>query len=300
MEAVPRKDANGANAIWRLVGKIAVIVSLTTAYVFVMQSSAFASGSLSSTILSIPEPGLVALPLGAYNGPITQTNIDAVMGSSSDSTGALGKALADGDVTGYIRTWAHQPSDGQAVVIGAFEFTFASEESSFLGSLNTQMHSQSGSEALAVPGISGASGAEVHTSTASGTPLSEYEVTFQKGNLVFQVAVVSSSGGLTSADALSIADRQYASAPDTPASTATVIYRLDWTKVGVLVGGILLTIALFIVGRKRKYPAALSGFAPPGGQSGVAPVAMPPAYWPPPEPTSAEQRPKVGADQWHS
>ena len=60
MEAVPRKDANGANAIWRLVGKIAVIVSLTTAYVFVMQSSAFASGSLSSTILSIPEPGLVA------------------------------------------------------------------------------------------------------------------------------------------------------------------------------------------------------------------------------------------------
>ena len=156
MDAVPPKGANGSNPMWRLVTRIAVIVSLTTAYVFVMQSSAFAAGSLSSTILSIPEPGLVALPLGNYNGPVSRSNVDAVMGSSTDATGALGQSLADGDVTGYLRSWARQPNDGDAVVIGAFAFNFAVEENSFLESLDTQMHSQPGNEPLAVPDISGA------------------------------------------------------------------------------------------------------------------------------------------------
>ena len=106
-------------------------------------------------------------------------------------------------------------------------------------------------------------------------------------------------------DALSIADRQFANAPDIPASTATEIYRTDWTKVGILVGGALLTIALFIVGRKRKYPAALSGYALPGSQYPGAqyPGASTAAYpqrpsGPAAQPIPPEQRPKVGADQW--
>ncbi len=300
MDAVPPKGANGSNPIWRLVTRIAVIVSLTTAYVLVMQSNAFATGSLSSTILSIPEPGLVALPLGNYNGPVSRSNVDAVMGSTTDAAGALGQALADGDVTGYLRSWSRQPNDGDAVVIGAFAFNYAFEEDSFLNSLDTQMHTQSGIEPLAVPKIAGASGITAHTTTSSGAPLTEYEVTFEKGNTVFQVAVVSSSGDLTSADALSIADRQFANAPDTAASTATVIYRTDWTKVGILVGGVLLTIALFIVGRKRKYPVALSGYALPGTQYPVPqyPVPQMPSG-PSAQPIPPEQRPKVGADQWH-
>jgi hypothetical protein len=301
METAPFNAANGSNAARRVVGRLAVIVSLTFACVFVMQSNAFASGGLSSIILSIPEPGLVAVPLGTYNGPITQSNVNAVMGSSTDATSSLGHSLADGSVTGYIRSWAHQPSDGDAVVIGAFQFTFAAEEVSFLDSLDTQMHSQSGSAPLTVPGIPGVSGAEVHTS-ASGTPLAEYEVTFEKGNTVFQVAVASSSGSLTSADAISIADRQFANAPDTPASTASVVYRLDWTKVGILAGGVLLTIVLFIVGRKRKYPMALSGVPFPrdhsAGPSTVGSSEPPRVNWPPAEPISTEQQPKVGTDQW--
>jgi hypothetical protein len=63
METRQFKVAEGSNAGWRIVRRLAVVMLLTTAYVFVMQSNAFASGGLSSVVLSDSEPGLAAVPL---------------------------------------------------------------------------------------------------------------------------------------------------------------------------------------------------------------------------------------------
>ena len=275
--------AEGSNTVWRAIGsrgacRLAVILLLTTAYVFLMRSNAFASDGLSSVILSSSEPGLVAAPLGTYDGPITQSNVNAVMGSTTDATSALGQSLADGDVTGYIRSWDRQPSNGDAVVIAAFEFTNTSEENSFVDSLDADMRAQSGSEPLAVPRIWGASGAALLTS-ASGTPVSEYVVSFAKGDTAFQVGVASSSGDLTSADAVSVANRQFAVAPNTPAGTSGTTWQ--WSRV-VPLAGIPFCIAIILVARRRKYPTALSGLPPrvgyPWDPSSVLPSRPSGAY----------------------
>jgi len=295
--------AGGSDTVGRAIGsrgacRLAVILLLTTAYVFLMRSNAFASDGLSSVILSSSEPGLVAAPPGTFDGPITQSNVNAVMGSTNDATSALGQSLADGGITGYIRSWDRQPSNGDAVVIAAFEFTNASEENSFVYSLDAAMRGQSGSEPLAVPGISGASGSALHTS-ASGTPLSEYVVSFAKGDTVFQVGVASSSGGLSGADAVSVAHRQFAVAPDTPAGTSGTTW--DWWRV-VPLAGIPFCIAIILVARTRKYPAALSGLPPRGGYHWDPPSVLPSrpsgAYALPVAPVSTHERPNVSGDQW--
>jgi len=282
----------------RLVGRCVVIAFLTAAYAFLMQSSAFASGGLSSVILPNSEPGLVAAPPGDYNGPITQSNVGAVLGNSTGAGSALGQSLASGNVAGYIRTWGHQPANGDAVVIVAFEFTNASVESSFVNGLASGNQNQSGSTPVAVPGIPGASGSVTHPSTL-GTAGSEYVVTFAKGNTAFDVDVASSSGDLTSADAITLANQQFASAPDIPASGAGTNWH--WWRVSPLVG-IPLFVAIILIGRMRKYPTALRGLASAVGDNrGPAAVGSPGPWGPPPPPAApipTDQRPKVSAHQW--
>jgi hypothetical protein len=203
----------GSNLGRRLFGRIAVIALLGAAPIVALQSYASAStSSLSSIILANPLPGLVQLPLGTENGSITQSNVSLVLGSSESASSGLGQSLADGEVTAYIRTWAHQPSNGDALVITAFAFKYASDESSFMNGLDSQLGSQSaeaGNAAFAVAAIPGATGAEVHTSS-SGVPLSEYVVSFVKGNTAFQEVVATTSGDLTAADAIEVANQQYA------------------------------------------------------------------------------------------
>jgi hypothetical protein len=278
---------------------MAVVGILSAAPLFLLQSNAFASGSgLSSTIIASSLPGLVPTPLGTENGPITQSNVGLILGSGNGTSSALGQRLANGAVTAYVRSWNHQPSNGDAVVIFAFEFKTASDESSFVNGINNQMRSQAGNEPFAVAGIPGASGAEVHTST-SGPASSEYIVSFEKGNTAFEVAVATSSGDLTSADAVSVANQQYANAPDNPASGSAT----NWHFLGVVpLVGLLLCIAIIVIGRMRKYPQALRGLPPQSGRNWGPPVADPSgpqgAYSYPIGPAPSGERPKVSADQW--
>jgi len=298
MEITLHQVAERPNARWRFVVRLAVAMFLTIVGVVLLQSSAFASSGLSSVILTNSEPGLVAVPLGAYNGPITQSSVAKVMGSIDGPTSWLGQSLAAGTVTAYVRSWVHQPTNGDIVIIVGFQFTNGSDESSFVNGLNDAMRSQSGSEPLAVAGIPDASGSAVHTST-SGTPQSNYVVTFAKGNTVFQLVVSSSLGDLTSADALSLANQQFANAPNVPAGALGT--HTDWWRITPLVG-IALCIAIILIARKRKYPLALRGFAPGNGYNWAPPVAAPSGPWgpnpSPPTPLSSDQRPKVSSDQW--
>jgi hypothetical protein len=292
-----------SSAARRLVGTVAVAGLLSTAPLFLLQSNAFASGSsLSSTILANPVPGLVALPLGAENGPITQSNVGLVEGNDKSGVSALDQALADGTVTAFIRSWGHQPTNGDALVITAFQFKNASDETSFVNGFNSQTRSQSGQAGnaqFAVAGIPGASGVDVHTAQ-SGTALSEYIVSFTKGNTAFEEFMVTSSGDLTTADAVSVADQQFANAPDIPASGSGI----NWHAApGITLVIVLLSVAIFVIGRRRKYPEALRGL-PPLGVNNWAPlaVAAPSGPWAsyasPVAPVSNEEHPKVSVDQW--
>jgi hypothetical protein len=95
---------------------------------------------------------------------------------------------------------------------------------------------------------------EEHT-TSSGTPISEYIVSFVKANTVFQEVEATSSRDLTAADAISVANRQFANAPNVPASGT------NWILLpGVPLVVILLCTAIFAIRRKHRHPAALSGF----------------------------------------
>ena len=211
----------GSSAARRLVGRVAVAGLLSAAPVLLLQSNAFASSDLgtglgsdlSSTILAIPVPGLVPLPLGTENGPITQSNVGLVFGSNESATSVLGQSLANGTVSAYIRSWSHQPSDGDAVVISALEFKYAADEASFVNGMSSWLGnqaSQAGNARLPSLAFPGASGAELHTAS-SGIPLSEYFVSFAKGNTAFLEVIATASGDLTSATAISVANQQFAS-----------------------------------------------------------------------------------------
>jgi hypothetical protein len=306
---IGRFEMNGSSAAKRLVGRVGVVGLLSTAPVFLLQSNAFGAGSdlgsgLSSTILANPVPGLVPLPLGTQNGPITQSDVGLVLGSDESASSALGQSLGDGTVSAYIRSWNHQPGDGDALVISAFGFKYASDETSFVNGLDSQLQSQAGqagNATIAVTGIPGAAGAEEHTSS-SGLPLSEYLVSFSKGNTVFLEVVATASGDLTSANAISVANQQFAVAPDISASGSTTNWHL---LPGVPLVGLLLCVVIVAIGRMRKYPEALRGL-PPGSGNGGAPaaVAAPSGPWAsysspsPGMPVSNEQHPKVSVEQW--
>jgi hypothetical protein len=129
--------------------------------------------------------------------------------------------------------------------------------------------------------------------------LAENTVIFEKGNLVFEVETASASGDLTSADAVSVASQQFAAAPDIPASPGT---NLNALRLVLLAVGLVLTVTMIVVGRKRKYPFALTGLPPRLGNSGAPPAFGPPGPWNTPSPPagvlSDETRSKVGAERW--
>jgi hypothetical protein len=261
----PRFNVTGrSHSARRLVGRLAVIGLLSTAPALLVPSSAWASGGddgLSTTILAHTVPGLVPAPLGTENGPVALSAV--------------------GDVGAYIRTWNHQPTNGEAVVIEAFEFTNSSAETFFLNTLDSGLKGQArekGNAAFAVTGIPGASGAEVHT-TSSGKPVTEYIVSFEKGNTVFQEVEATSAHELTAADAVAVADRQVAHAP------AVLSSGTSWILLpGVPLLAFFLCIVTVAIRRKRRQPAHLSRFSshsntswdlpavPPTGDLGFGPL----------------------------
>jgi hypothetical protein len=290
-----------SNAARRLIGGVAVVGMLSAASVFVLQSNAFAlgSGGLSSTILANTMPTLVPLPIGPQNGPITQSNVDVVEGNNETGISALDQALAAGTLTAYIRTWTHQPSDGDAVIITAFQFKYASDENSFVNSFGGQLQSQAGTAQFAVAGIPSASGFEVHT-TASGIAVTEYVVSFTKGNTAFLEFMATTSGDLTAADAVSVAGQQFAVAPDVAASASGISWHRE---PGITLVVVLLSLAILLIGRHRKFPAALRGLPSQGGYNWAPPVVAAPSgpwasYSSPAAPVSNEEHPKVSVEQW--
>jgi len=124
---------------------------LTSAALLGAQSVAAAMTSLSSVVLSQTLPGMVAAPPGVRNGPINESNIGLVTGgSSSFEATQFGQLLASGNVNGYVRSWVHEPVNGDAVVICAFQFLDPGQAASFVSGAVPQ---QDGATSFAVPNV---------------------------------------------------------------------------------------------------------------------------------------------------
>jgi hypothetical protein len=237
---------------------------------------------LASVVLADTLPGLVASPPGPTNGPIDKSNV-GLFGGNAGGTSGLARHLADGDVSGELRFWVHQPPDGDGVVISAFEFKDPKQVGAFLAGLESG-YGRVATATFSVPSILGASGYTVHVS-ASGTPSMAYIVTFAKGSIDFEVQVITASGDLTKADARAVATRQAASAPG-GARVPVAPPGTSWAvRVGEIVGYValgifavaLVVVVTRIVGRRprRRRPVvtpAWPAFPPP-----LPPPERPPA-----------------------
>jgi hypothetical protein len=245
----------------RACGSLTFVV-LATAGLLSAQSAASGSSNLSSVVLSKSLPGLVAFPPGIRNGPITESNLSLVTGGSSSSAETqFEQLLASGNVSGYLRAWTHQPMNGDAVVIAAFQFQDPTQAASFIGGENGSIPQQSGVSPFAVPNVPGATGYLVHTS-ASGSPITEYIVLFGKGNTDIQLVGVTESGDMTAADVTALASQQWANV-STPTNWTPII------RLTALVGTLLLSVIIVLLARRRRYPAVIT--APPVAAGGVGP-----------------------------
>ncbi len=250
-----------------------ILVVVAAAGLFLTQSGASGAGNLSSVVLSQSLPGLVASPPGIRNGPITESNLSLVTdGTSGPAVTQFAQLLASGNISGYIRAWAHQPANGDAVAISAFQFQDPTQAASFASGESGSLPQQAGISSFVVPNVPGAAGYSVHTS-ASGTPITEYLVVFGKGTTDIQVVVVTESGDLTAADAAKLASQQWANVP-TPT---------DWTPIlrsTSFIGVLLLSLIIILVARRRRYPPVLTAL--PQRMAGASP-------WSPPLPSRAQQ-----------
>jgi hypothetical protein len=226
-----------------------VVLALAAAALISSQSGASAAaGNLSSVVLSQSFPFLVASPPGIRNGPITKSSLSLVTGGSNEAAlSQFGQQLASGDVSGFVRTWTHQPSNGDAVEIAAFQFQDQTQASSFLDGEQGSLSQQGVISSFAIPSIPGAIVYILHGS-ASGTPYTQYIAAFGKANIDLTVTLVTVSGDLTASDATQLATQQWDNVP-TPMDWAPIVRLVN------LVGGVLVTLMIVLLARARRYPA---------------------------------------------
>ena len=233
--------------ISRAAGGCLMFIVVAAAGLLSAESAASGASNLSSVVLSQSLPGLIASPPGIRNGPITESNLSLVTGANSGPAETqFAQLLASGNVSGYIRMWAHQPANGDAVVISAFQFQDPTQAAGFVNGEKGSLQVQAGVSPLAVPNVPGATGYLVHTSV-SGTPITEYLVVFDKGSTDIQMVVVTESGDVAAADATSLASQQWANVP-TPTDWTPIIRSIGF------IGAVLLSLIIVLVARRRRYP----------------------------------------------
>jgi hypothetical protein len=189
-------------------------------------STAFASGSLSTLVLTTSLPGLIRSSPGADNGPINASNINTLFGGDTAAQQAqLSQQLSNGQLSGFVRLWRSQ-SPGDGLVLLAFQtqqaYTLATLLGGYEKAASAQVTEFHGSK-FNVPGVADSQGFEDYVTNVS-TPFRQYVVAFARGNTAFFLTLVTTSNNLTKADAITVAQRQWAKAPgiavapDTPPS----------------------------------------------------------------------------------
>ncbi len=249
---------------------------------------------LSTIVLAQTLPGLVAEPPGPSNGPITEANASAV---DPEDVAAVDRDLANGSLTGYVRVWSHDPPDGDDAIIVAYTWDNPDEAAGFVAGAE---HSAqvAGDPFFDVPGIPAAVGFS-GALTLSGAPSTVRTVVFARGSTAFGVELVTTTGDITTSEAIEVAARQAAAAPGpavaplSPSSTPPGSYELGEGIVFLLIPGIAIGIIAVSVSRSRNrrrpdYPPSPLPAPPP---------VLPPE-WRPTEVTPSAQGYWDGTTRW--
>jgi hypothetical protein len=267
---------------------VAILVCLGSNGVLSVAAGA-GTPDLSTVLLADALPGMVVTPPGTYNGPVTQGTDQALSGPTGATL--LNPYLANGTMSGYVRSWINQPPNGDTVNIFAFTLRSSSLAGTFFGGVN-HGNSESADATVAVPTISGGFGFVKHLPLA-GQPATEHVFTFARGNTVFEVQTASTSDDISPSDATSVASRQAAAAPGDVLlpiaysvdrdSSLHLDYVLGEVLFYVLVAAAVIAVMVVVVRQRRKPPATAPSayMAPYPG----APVSPP---WGPAVPTQLQ------------
>ncbi len=180
---------------------------MTAGSLLFFQDAAFAAPpNLSSVFLADSLPGFAVEAPGPTNGPIDESNLK-YLGMSASAASSMGKQIANGNVSGFIRTWAHSPANGDGVIISAFWFQKAIDLSEFAGGEANGAQRESGVP-FTLPGVPGALGYSIEEANTQ-----VFVVLFTTDETAFQVDVINATHDLTSSDAASLARQQLANIP---------------------------------------------------------------------------------------
>jgi hypothetical protein len=251
---------------------VAAAISSAALVLFSTASVLATPTTLARIVISDTLPGFVASAPGVRNGPLTEAEVGVVASNNSALASALSRDLGNGDLTAYLRVWAPQPPNGEAVAIAAFQWQNSQEAQNFLGGENATVE-RATFPTFPVPGVADALGYSMSTSV-SGVAYSSLTVTFVKGDIAFQVALLTpaTGGDLTRSDATSVAARQAENAPGAslpPSSstdTTSASYIAGEVFVWLLLGSALVGAIVIGVRHERRRPPATVGAMPP--QSG--------------------------------
>ncbi len=209
-----------------------------------------------------PLSGYVAAPPGLRNGPIDQSNIDLMGGIGNPLT----QAITNGDVSGAIRVWSHQPPNGTSFEMTVFRFANESQVPNFMLGFD---HGVNGSD-FAVPGLDRAAGYRLSVSVG-GVTATEYVVAFSKGPSAFAVAGVTVTAALTAADVSKVALAQYRAAPSGGSGLGLGAYQVGEVIGGALLAILVLGIVIAVLRRSSDIGRVRWEYA----TAGPAPAAMP-------------------------
>jgi hypothetical protein len=232
-----------------------VLVGVAAIALTLQSSAAFASGGLSSIVLSKALPGFVQTTPGADNGPLTQSSVATVFASGTAAQrSAISEMLSSNQISGYVRVWHSEPLTGDGLVEFAFQSPSATELSLLLGGFQKGAESsvtENHGHTFDVTGVADAQGYDV-TFASNDPPVREFIVAFAKGDSAFLLTLVSTKYDLTEADAISLAQRQAAVTPGAaiaPQSLPSIGEDLFW---GVLVGLLVALIGMLFVQQRTR------------------------------------------------
>jgi hypothetical protein len=267
-------------ALLRTGCQVVVALVIAVGLTFAMFGTAAAAPDLSQVVLSqSPVPGFAAEPPGEYNGPINQSN-ESFLTIGSNDPAYIQQQLANGNLTGYIRAW-HSP--GNAVGIVALSYNDSSQTGALLAGLQKGV-SESGPSSFPVTSVADASGSIAHQ-PVSGVPMTEYSVTFGRGNVVFDVVLASATGTLTTADAQSVAASQATRAggpavlPQAPPTLAARAAHDFGEAVGFVAIPAVLVLLIVRAVRKKRTPVPV--WQPQWAGLSLSPVVGSSSYPPP-------------------
>jgi hypothetical protein len=233
----------------------AALVGVAAIALAFQSSAAFASGGLSTIVLSKALPGFAQTAPGAENGPLTQSTIGTVFASGTATQRTeISEMLSGNQISGFVRVWRSEPLTGDGLVEFAFQSSSASDLSFLLGGFQKGVAASVAANhghTFNVSGIPDAQGYDENLAS-NDPPVREFIVAFAKGDSAFLLTLVSSKFDLTEADAISLAQRQAAATPGAaiaPQSLPSVGEDLLW---GVLVGLLVAMIGMLFVRQRTR------------------------------------------------